>query len=91
MIYEKMMSAWNEDDLEGWKSVYHAEYEFLSHANGKTMTLEKQRCIYEDDNVLVEQSLATFGSGAKEAVMTDHNDRKWHHSSIKLYTLNAVL
>ena len=89
MLYEKMMAAWKEHDLEGWKSVYHADYEFVSHANGKTMTrndmsddmmlgmmktmkLEKQRCIYEDENVLVEHSLATFGSGAKEAVMAVH-------------------
>ena len=89
MLYEKMMTAWKEHDLEGWKSVYHADYEFVSHANGKTMTrndmsedmmlgmmktmkLEKQRCIYEDENVLVEHSLATFGSGAKEAVMAVH-------------------
>lgn len=89
MLYKKMMSAWEKHDLEGWKSVYHTDYEFFSHANGKTMTsadmsedimlemmktikLEKQRCIYEDDNVLVEYSLATFGSGAKEAVMAVH-------------------
>ena len=89
MLYEKMMTAWKEHDLEGWKLVYHADYEFVSHANGKTMTrndvfddmmlgmmktmkLEKQRCIYEDENVLVEHSLATFGSGAKEAVMAVH-------------------
>ena len=89
MLYEKMMTAWKEHDLEGWKSVYHADYEFVSHANGKTMTrndmsddmmlgmmktmkLEKQRCIYEDEKVLVEHSFATFGSGAKEAIMAVH-------------------
>ena len=89
MLYEKMMTSWKEHDLDGWKSVYHADYEFVSHANGKTMTrndmsddmmlgmmktmkLEKQRCIYEDENVLVEHSLATFGSDAKEAVMAVH-------------------
>jgi len=38
----------------------------------KTMKFEKQRCIYEDENVLVEHSLATFGSGTKEAVMAVH-------------------
>ena len=89
MLYKKMMTAWKEHDLKAWKSVYHADYEFVSHANGKTITrndmsedmmlgmmktmkLEKQRCIYEDENVLVEHSFATFGSGAKEAVMAVH-------------------
>ena len=87
-----MMTAWKEHDLEGWKSVYHANYEFVSHANGKTMTrndmsdemmlgmmqtttLEKQRCIYEDENILVEHSFATFGSGAKEAVLAVHTKK----------------
>ena len=38
----------------------------------QTTTLEKQRCIYEDENILVEHSFATFGSGAKEAVLAVH-------------------
>ena len=38
----------------------------------QTMKLEKQRCLYEDENVLVEHSFATFASGAKEAVLAVH-------------------
>ncbi len=85
MLYEKLMSAWKACDISSWKSYYHEDYTFVSHANGTTITasdmsdemmlgmmqtttLEKQRCIYEDENILVEHSFATFGSGAKEAV-----------------------
>ena len=85
MLYEKLMSAWKACDISSWRSCYHEDYTFVSHANGTTMsagdmsdemmlgmmqttTLEKQRCIYEDENILVEHSFATFGSGAKEAV-----------------------
>ena len=89
MLYEKMMIAWKACDLEGWKSCYHPDYTFVSHANGNIMSsddisdemmlgmmqnmkLEEQRCIYEDENIIVEHSLATFGSGVKEAVMAVH-------------------
>ena len=41
----------------------------------QTTTLEKQRCIYEDENMLVEHSFATFGSGAKEAVLAVHTKK----------------
>jgi ketosteroid isomerase-like protein len=33
---------------------------------------EKERCIYEDDKVLVEHSHTTFPDGTKEAVMAVH-------------------
>ena len=92
MLYEKLMSAWKACDISSWKSCYHQDYTFVSHANGTTMaagdmsdemmlgmmqttTLEKQRCIYEDENILVEHSFATFGSGAKEAVLAVHTKK----------------
>ena len=92
MLYEKLMSAWKACDISSWRSCYHEDYTFVSHANGTTMsagdmsdemmlgmmqttTLEKQRCIYEDENILVEHSFATFGSGAKEAVLAVHTKK----------------
>ena len=92
MLYEKMISAWKACDLESWKSFFSADYTFVSHANGKTMTsddmpdemmlgmmqtlkLEKQRCLYEDENILVEHSFGTFASGAKEAVLAVHTKK----------------
>ena len=92
MLYEKLMSAWKACDISSWRSCYHQDYTFVSHANGTTMaagdmsdemmlgmmqttTLEKQRCIYEDENILVEHSFATFGSGAKEAVLAVHTKK----------------
>ena len=41
----------------------------------QTTKLEKQRCIYEDENILVEHSFATFGSGTKEAVLAVHTKK----------------
>ena len=92
MLYEKLMSAWKACDISSWRSCYHQDYTFVSHANGTTLaagdmsdemmlgmmqttTLEKQRCIYEDENILVEHSFATFGSGAKEAVLAVHTKK----------------
>ena len=92
MLYEKLMSAWKACDISSWRSCYHQDYTFVSHANGTTIaagdmsdemmlgmmqttTLEKQRCIYEDENILVEHSFATFGSGAKEAVLAVHTKK----------------
>ena len=92
MLYEKLMSAWKACDISSWRTCYHQDYTFVSHANGTTMaagdmsdemmlgmmqttTLEKQRCIYEDENILVEHSFATFGSGAKEAVLAVHTKK----------------
>ena len=92
MLYEKLMSAWKACDISSWRSCYHQDYTFVSHANGTSMaagdmsdemmlgmmqttTLEKQRCIYEDENILVEHSFATFGSGAKEAVLAVHTKK----------------
>lgn len=92
MLYEKLMSAWKACDISSWRSCYHQDYTFVSHANGTTMaagdmsdemmlgmmqttTLEKQRCIYEDENILVEHSFATFRSGAKEAVLAVHTKK----------------
>ena len=92
MLYEKLMSAWKACDISSWRSCYHQDYKFVSHANSTTMsagdmsdemmlgmmqttTLEKQRCIYEDENILVEHSFATFGSGTKEAVLAVHTKK----------------
>ena len=92
MLYEKKMSAWKACDVSSWKSCYHDDYTFVSHANGtttsaadisdemmlgmmQTTTLEKQRCLYEDENILVEHSFASFGSGAKEAVLAVHTKK----------------
>ena len=41
----------------------------------QTTKLEKQRCLYEDENILVEHSFATFGSGAKESVIAVHTKK----------------
>ena len=38
----------------------------------QTIKPENQRCIYEDNNILVEHSVTTFASGDKEAVMAVH-------------------
>ena len=34
MLYEKLMSAWKACDISSWRSCYHEDYTFVSHANG---------------------------------------------------------
>ena len=38
MLYEKLMSAWKACDISSWRSCYHEDYTFVSHANGTTMS-----------------------------------------------------
>ena len=40
MLFEKMHNSWKARDLEGWKSCHHSDYKFVSHAMGKTMTMD---------------------------------------------------
>ena len=83
MLYEKMMSAWKACDLESWKSCFHADYTFVSHANGKTMTSDDMpdemmlgmMQTLKLENILVEHSFGTFASGAKEAVLSVHTKK----------------
>ena len=39
MLYEKLMSAWKACDISSWRSCYHEDYTFVSHANGTTMSV----------------------------------------------------
>ena len=83
------MSAWKACDISSWRSCYHQDYTFVSHANGTTMaagdmsdemmlgmmqttTLEKQRCIYEDENILnigLNRALELIDRSNKENVL----------------------
>ena len=78
------ISSWRACYHEDYTFVSHANGTTMSASDMsdemmlgmmQTTTLEKQRCIYEDENILVEHSFATFGSGAKEAVLAVHTKK----------------
>ena len=37
MIYEKWLKAWNEADIETYKSLHHEDWEFKFHSSGNIM------------------------------------------------------
>ena len=78
------ISSWRACYHEDYTFVSHANGTTMSASDMsdemmlgmmQTTTLERQRCIYEDENILVEHSFATFGSGAKEAVLAVHTKK----------------
>ena len=37
MIYEKWLKAWNEADIDTYKSLHHEDWEFKFHSSGNVM------------------------------------------------------
>ena len=86
MLYEKFEKAWEDADVDLYKSLHHADWEFKFHSSGHVMKSgdvsdeqlasmlqnninENSRCVYENDDILVQHSIVTFPSGDKEAVL----------------------
>ena len=86
MLYEKFEKAWEDTDVDLYKSLHHADWEFKFHSSGHIMKFgdvsdeqlasmlqnninENSRCVYENDDILVQHSIVTFPSGDKEAVL----------------------
>ena len=86
MLYEKFEKAWEDADVDLYKSLHHADWEFKFHSSGHVMKSgdvsdeqlasmlqdnknENSRCVYENDDILVQHSVVTFPSGDKEAVL----------------------
>jgi ketosteroid isomerase-like protein len=86
MLFEKMVKAQDEGDVNSWRECLHDDWEFLMHSTGKvhrkgsadpeewaklikSIKREKQRCIYENDEILVTHSFNTYASGDKEALL----------------------
>ena len=75
MIYEKMVSSWDNTEISDYLNLLHNDYEFVMHSTGKVSNMKKidpdliikfmisteyesRRCIYENEDVLVEHRLA---------------------------------
>ena len=89
MIYEKMVSSWDNLQISDYLDLLHDDYEFVMHSTGKVSNretmdpdfiikalmsteYESRRCIYENEDILVEHRVAKFPSGDREAVVLVH-------------------
>ena len=78
--YDEIM---NSKDEAGMNELLHDDYKFLMHASGKTLNKsdvikwamsgdikqDKERIVYENNEVGIHHSFVTFGDGNVEAVM----------------------
>jgi len=85
-LYEKMLEAWNNRDVEAYWACLHDEWEMTWHSTGKvtnktSMSAEQmkmimenadikdRRCIYENDEILVQHMRADYPNGTNDATM----------------------
>ena len=80
MIYEKFVQAWKNKDVEAY-----LDCQITFHSTGKIMNLEElsdqignwmvtgnfeqQRCIYENEDILVKHNIASFENGSSKAIL----------------------
>ena len=71
----ELMASVYHDDFE---ALFHSSGKVMTKADMispdaigwiKTMTIEKMRCIYENDDILVVHNFVTYASGNQDAVM----------------------
>ena len=74
----------NAGDANGAKEIIHDDFKFLMHASGKTLSkddvvkwvgtkdvkLDKERILFENNEVGFMHAIASFKDGNKEAVMS---------------------
>ena len=89
MLYEKFMETWNTQDIAGYFSCLHDDYQMIFHSTGKTLRLEdfdtdqlarwmistkreSARCLYENEDILVEHRISTYSDGERSATMLVH-------------------
>ena len=109
-IIKKLVKVVNEGDENGAKEVMHDDFKFLMHASGKTLSkddvvkwvgmkdvkLEKERILFENEEVGFMHAIASFKDGNKEAVMSYYKfkDGKIVHQETgakKLHKLRKIL
>ena len=83
-IIQKLVKVINAGDENGAREVMHDDFKFLMHASGKTLSkddvvkwvgmkdvkLEKERILFENNEVGFMHAIASFTDGNKEAVMS---------------------
>jgi ketosteroid isomerase-like protein len=85
-IYEKMLEAWNNRDVDAYWACLHDDWQMTWHSTGKvtdrtfvnaeqmeaimeSSNMREQRCIYENDDILVQHMKADYANGTKDATM----------------------
>ena len=82
-ILEKYHKVFFEKDEAGMNEVLHDDFKFTMHASGNILsksdvilwaisddiTLDNVRIIYENDEIGIQHSFATFKDGNRQAVM----------------------
>ena len=86
-LYDILSKALDEKDVGMYTDLFHEDYEFVRHQTGTSMHREQMvemmmanekvvirnaRCVYENDDILVEHSVMDFPDGTTEAVMAVH-------------------
>ena len=87
-FYERYQKAWDEQDISAMLDLYHPDYKRVFHAKGVEQGLDdlepimsrwligtkrsKRRCIYENDDVMVEHFVDEFQDATTEAVLSVH-------------------
>ena len=87
-FYAKYQKAWDNQDVGAMLDLYHHDYVRVFHGNGTEQRLDelepimsrwltgtkrnKRRCLYENEDVVVEHFVADFQDGTREAVLTVH-------------------
>ena len=87
-FYERYQKAWDGQDVSAMLDLYHHDFVYVFHAKGIEQGLDelepimsrwltgtkrnKRRCLYENEDVVVEHFVADFQDGTREAVLTVH-------------------
>ena len=87
-FYKKYQEAWDDQDIGAMLELYHPDYKRVFHAKGIEQGLDdlepmmsrwligtkrnKRRCLYENEDIVVEHFIADFQDGTTEAVLTVH-------------------
>ena len=83
-IIQKLVKAVNVGDENAAKEIIHDDFKFLMHASGKTLSkddvvkwvgmkdvkLDKERILFENNEVGFEHAMVSYSDGNKEAVMS---------------------
>ena len=83
-IIQKLVKVVNAGDADGATEIIHDDFKFLLHASGKTLSiddvvklvrmkevkLDKERILFENNEVWFMHAIASFKDGNKEAVMS---------------------
>ena len=87
-FYKRYQKAWDEQDISAMLDLYHPDYKRVFHAKGIEQGLDdlepimsrwligtkrnKRRCLYENEDIVVEHFVANFQDETTEAVLTVH-------------------